>query len=260
MLNHSQQNATSADNVNKWIEQYQQTSDDVALTNLVVHYKTLVESIAKKYSYGKSHYEDIVQVGMLGLIGAIKRFDLSIGKSFEAFAIPTIIGEIKRFLRDKTWDVHVPRRIKELGPRIKAAVESLTTTLQKSPAINEIATYLNVEEEEVLEVMEMSKSYHALSMDYSIESDHDGSSVTLFDVVGEVDDGFERTNRRIVVSKAMEALNEREKSVLKLTYIDQLSQKEAGDILGISQMHVSRLQRKAIKKLQDTIGTNSGVS
>ncbi|RUL53672.1 RNA polymerase sigma factor SigB [Lysinibacillus antri] len=260
MLNPSQLNTTSTDKVNKWIEQYQLSNDDVALTNLVVHYKTLVESIAKKYSYGKTHYEDIVQVGMLGLLGAIKRFDLSVGKSFEAFAIPTIIGEIKRFLRDKTWDVHVPRRIKELGPRIKTAVEVLTTTLQKSPAIHEIATYLDVEEEDVLEAMEMSKSYHALSMDYSVESEQDGSTVTLFDIIGKEDDGFERTNRRIIVSTAMEVLDEREKEVLKLTYIDQLSQKEAGDLLGISQMHVSRIQRKAIKKLQEKIDANSDVS
>ncbi|TSI08060.1 RNA polymerase sigma factor SigB [Lysinibacillus sp. BW-2-10] len=260
MLNQSQLNTTSTDKVNKWIEQYQLSNDDVALTNLVVHYKTLVESIAKKYSYGKTHYEDIVQVGMLGLLGAIKRFDLSVGKSFEAFAIPTIIGEIKRFLRDKTWDVHVPRRIKELGPRIKTAVEVLTTTLQKSPAIHEIATYLDVEEEDVLEAMEMSKSYHALSMDYSVESEQDGSTVTLFDIIGKEDDGFERTNRRIIVSTAMEVLDEREKEVLKLTYIDQLSQKEAGDLLGISQMHVSRIQRKAIKKLQEKIDANSDVS
>jgi len=258
MSNQSPHNRNSDKEILKWIEQYQQSEEQTALDSLVVHYKNFVESIARKYSYGKTNYEDIVQVGMLGLLGAIRRFDTSLGRSFEAFAVPTIVGEIKRFLRDKTWDVHVPRRIKELGPKIKTAVEFLTTKLQHSPSIQEIAEYLEVEEEDVLEAMEMSKSYHALSMDHSIDADSEGGTVTLMDVVGKEDDGFERTNRRIVVSEAMEVLEEREKEILKLTYYDQMSQKEAGEMLGISQMHVSRIQRKAIKKLQQVI-TADGV-
>lgn len=259
MSKQSSHNQTSRDDILRWIEQYQLSKDDVSLNNLVIHYKNYVESIAKKYAYGKSNYEDIVQVGMLGLLGAIQRFDKSFGKSFEAFAVPTIVGEIKRYLRDKTWDVHVPRRIKELGPKIKAAVEHLTTKLQKSPSIEEIATYLDVEEEDVLEAMEMSSSYQALSMDYSIEADSDGSAVTLQDIIGKEDEGFEKTNQRIVVVEAMEVLDNREKEILKLTYFEELSQKETGEILGISQMHVSRIQRKAIKKLQEAIavGNNS---
>src|SRR5690606_19931151 len=116
-------------------------------------------------------FEDLVQVGMIGLLAAIKRYDSSLGKSFETFAIPTIIGEIKRFLRDKTWSVHVPRRIKELGPKIKKAVDALTVKNQKSPTVKEIAEYLDASEEEILETMEMSKSYHALSVDKKIDAD-----------------------------------------------------------------------------------------
>ncbi|MCW3472939.1 sigma-70 family RNA polymerase sigma factor, partial [Rhodococcus pyridinivorans] len=131
----------------------------------------LVESIARKYSQGKSFHEDLVQVGNIGLLGAIRRYDATFGKSFEAFAVPTIVGEIKRFLRDKTWSVHVPRRIKELGPKIKNAVEELTRELQSSPQISDIADFIGVTEEEVLEAMEMGKSYQALSVDHSIEAD-----------------------------------------------------------------------------------------
>lgn len=251
---------TSKEEVLNWIAQYQENEDEQAQTNLVLHYQQLVESIARKYSHGKSYYDDIVQVGMLGLLGAIRRFDPTFGRSFEAFAVPTIVGEIKRFLRDKTWDVHVPRRIKELGPRIKAAVEALTTEHQRSPSIGEIAGYLEVQNEEVLEAMEMGRSYQALSMDHSIESDSDGSTVTLFDVVGKEDEGFEVTNRRMIVAEAMDVLNERERQIIQLTYLEQLSQKEAGERLGISQMHVSRIQRKAIKKLQDAIVSSGGVS
>lgn len=242
----------------EWILQFQQKDDDEAQTKLVLHYKPLVESIARKYAYGKSHYDDMVQVGMLGLLGSIRRFDPELGKSFEAFAIPTIVGEIKRFLRDKTWDVHVPRRIKELGPKIRAAVEELTVELHHSPSIAEIASYLNVAEEVVLEAMEMgSSSYQALSMDHSIESDADGSTVSLSDIIGQEDSGYEKTNRRMLVSEALNVLTEREKQIIQLTYLEQLSQKEAGDILGISQMHVSRIQRKAIKKLQEAIAVST---
>ncbi|WP_332646308.1 RNA polymerase sigma factor SigB [Lysinibacillus sp. 54212] len=251
---------SSKEEVLTWITQYQACQDEAAQTNLVLHYKQLVESIARKYSHGKPYYDDIAQVGMLGLLGAIRRFDTSYGKSFEAFAVPTIVGEIKRFLRDKTWDVHVPRRIKELGPKIKVAVENLTTDLQRSPTISDIAKYLEVQEEDVLEAMEMGRGYQALSMDHSIEADSDGSTVTLFDIIGSEDEGFELTNHRIIVSEVMDILSLREKQVIQLTYLEQLSQKEAGDRLGISQMHVSRIQRKAIKKLQEAIISSGRVS
>lgn len=107
------------DEVDRLISDYQTKQDEQAQETLVRVYTNLVDMLAKKYSKGKSFHEDLRQVGMIGLLGAIKRYDPVVGKSFEAFAIPTIIGEIKRFLRDKTWSVHVPRRIKELGPRIK---------------------------------------------------------------------------------------------------------------------------------------------
>ena len=120
--------------------------------------------------------------------------------------------------------------------------------------------YLDVDEDDVLEAMEMGKSYQALSMDHSLEADSDGSTVTLFDVVGQEDDGYEKADQRMLVAEAMNVLSEREKQIIQFTYIEQLSQKEAGDKLGISQMHVSRLQRKAIKKLQEAILAAGGVS
>lgn len=244
----------------QFILQYQETGDEELLTSIVLHYESLVETIAKKYSYGNKLYDDVFQVGMLGLLGAIKRFDPSLGKKFEVFAVPTIVGEIKRFLRDKTWDIHVPRRIKELGPKIKSAVEHLTATLQQSPSIPEIAEYLDVEEEEVLEAMEIVKNYQALSIDHSIESDSDGSKVTLLDMIGKEDERYELTNKRIVISEVMGVLSERERQIIQLTILQQLSQKEAGEMLGISQMHVSRIQRRAIEKLKNAIATNNSVS
>lgn len=256
----SRESIPNKNEILEWIVLYQRNEDDDAQTKLVVYYRPLVESIARKYSNGKSNYDDMVQVGMLGLLGAIRRFDFTLGRSFEAFAVPTIVGEIKRFLRDKTWDVHVPRRIKEIGPRIKSAVERLTIEFQRSPAIHEIAQFIGATDEEVLEAMEMGRSYQALSMDHTIEADTEGSTVTLFDIVGKVDDGYEKIDRRIIVSDVMELLDERERQIIRLTYLEQLSQKEAGEQLGISQMHVSRIQRKAIKKLQEALLVSGSVS
>lgn len=260
MSKQSPPNSGTKEQVLLWIKQYQESGDDEAQTNLVLHYERLVQSIARKYSNGKSFHEDIFQVGMLGLLGAIRRYDPEFGRSFEAFAVPTIIGEIKRFMRDKTWAIHVPRRIKELGPKIKSAVETLTIDLQRSPLVLEIANYLEIEEDDVLEAMEMGRSYQALSMDHMLEADSEGGTVTLFDLIGQNDDGYEKTDQRLLVKEAMSILTEREKEIVQLTYIEQLSQKEAGKILGISQMHVSRIQRKAIKKLQEAIMAAGGVS
>nr|WP_106781572.1 RNA polymerase sigma factor SigB [Lysinibacillus timonensis] len=232
---------------------FQETKSEDAQTKLVLYYENIVESIARKYSHGKYYYDDIYQVGMLGLLGAIRRYDPSISNNFEVFAIPTIVGEIKRFLRDKTWDVHVPRRIKELAPKIKSAVDHLTNSLQRSPSIPDIASYLGVQEEDVLEAMEMSRSYQALSMDKSIESDNDGNTVTLLDLVGREESGYEQINSRMVVLDVMDMLTPREKEVIQLTYLQQMSQKQVGEILGISQMHVSRIQRQAISKLKKAV-------
>lgn len=258
MSKQSPPDSNAKEQVLGWIRTFQESGDEEAQTNLVLHYERLVQSIARKYSNGKSYHEDIVQVGMLGLLGAIRRYDPEYGRSFEAFAVPTIIGEIKRFLRDKTWAVHVPRRIKELGPKIKAAAETLTNELQRSPKVQEIAEYLEVEEDDVLEAMEMGRSYQALSMDHSLEADSDGSTVTLFDIIGDMDNGYEMTDQRLIVAEALNVLSEREKQIIQYTYIEQLSQKEAGERLGISQMHVSRLQRKAIKRLQEVIAAAGG--
>ncbi|ADC49897.1 MULTISPECIES: RNA polymerase sigma factor SigB [Alkalihalophilus] len=241
------------DEVYEWIRLYQETGEEEVQVKLVKHYEALVRSLARKFSKGREYDEDLYQVGMVGLLAALTRFDSEFGRSFESFAVPTIVGEIKRFIRDKTWSVHVPRRIKELGPKIKKAVESLTVELNRSPLVHEIAAYLEVSEEEVLETMEMSKSYQALSVDRSLEADQEGGEVTLLDLVGNEDSGFEKTDQKMLLQKAFQVLNEREKQILMLTYYDNLSQKETGEKLGISQMHVSRLQRRALQKLRDSI-------
>ncbi|TXC81877.1 RNA polymerase sigma factor SigB [Metabacillus litoralis] len=253
MAQPSQSMKLTKEQVIELIIEFQKTESNSAQSALVEHFTGLVETLAKKYSKGKSFHEDLRQVGMIGLLGAIRRFDPTIGKPFEAFAIPTIIGEIKRFLRDKTWSVHVPRRIKELGPKIKAAVDILTNANERSPQVQEIADYIGVSEEEVLETMEMGKSYQALSVDHSIEADSDGSTVTILDIVGNQDQGFENVNQRLMLQSVLHVLSEREMEIIECTFIQNKSQKETGEHLGISQMHVSRLQRRAIQKLREAL-------
>lgn len=244
---------SSKEEVLDLIRQFQKTNDKELETELILMYENLVYSLAKKFSKGHRCDEDLVQVGMIGLIAAFRRFDPSVGKSFESFAVPTIVGEIKRFIRDKTWSVHVPRRVKELGPKIKNSVEVLTAKLQRSPKVEEIAEHLDVSEEEVLETMEMSKSYQALSIDRSIEADDEGSVVTLLDLVGCSEKGYESTDRQLLLEKAFSVLTNRERQIIQLTYFENYSQKETGEQLGISQMHVSRLQRRALQKLRESI-------
>jgi RNA polymerase sigma-B factor len=246
------------DEVYQWIEYLQKDPSNEALQEkIVLSYQDLVESIARKYSKNSSIHEDLVQVGMIGLLAAVRRYDESFGKSFESFAIPTIIGEIKRFIRDKTWSVHVPRRIKELGPKIKKAVDELTTANQTSPTIKEIADHLDVSEEEVLETMEMGKSYKALSVDRKIEADSDGSTVAILDLIGNDESGYNNIDMQMMLERILPILSEREQLILQYTYFENRSQKETGELLGISQMHVSRLQRRSLRKLREAIQAES---
>lgn len=241
------------DEINALIMKYQESEDDEAQTQLVLHYQRLIDSLAYRYSRGQSHHEDLVQVGMVGLLGAIRRFDLSYNRKFEAFLVPTVLGEIKRYLRDKTWSVHVPRRIKEIGPKIKNATDALTSELERSPRVKEIADYIGTTEEEVLEAMEMGQSYNALSVDHSIDADNEGSQVTLLDVMGDTDENYELSEERMLIEKLLPVLTDRERSIIESTFLDGLSQKETGEIIGLSQMHVSRLQRSALEKLREAM-------
>ncbi|MFZ7943213.1 RNA polymerase sigma factor SigB [Neobacillus sp. 19] len=253
MTQPSQTVKRTKEEIDALINAFQQDENEEAQTTLVEHYTALVGSLARKYSKGKSFHEDIMQVAMIGLLSAIRRYDAGMGKSFESYLIPTVIGEIKRFLRDKTWSVHVPRRIKETWPKIKTVVDELTNQLQRSPQIHEIADYMEISEEEVLEAMEMGKSYQAASVDLPIETGSEGSTVTTLDIVGTYDEGFEKVDQKLLLESALHVLTDKEREIIHCTFIANKSQKETGEKLGISQMHVSRLQKKAIEKLRKAI-------
>lgn len=243
----------SKDQVQQWIQQCQKNRDEYAQTQLVLNYKHLIYSITNKYANAYIQQDDLFQVGVIGLLKAIQRFDVSIQRSFEAFAIPTILGEVKRHIRDTTWDVHVPRRVKELGPKIKRVVNELTTELQRSPSIAEIAERVSFTIEEVLETMEMMTSYNTLSLDMSMEMENDDNERTFLDIIGSIDDRFEHLEKLHAVRESIHLLDERERDVIECTFMLNMTQIEIGAQLGISQMHVSRIKRTALDKLKTAV-------
>jgi RNA polymerase sigma-B factor len=247
----------SKEEIYELILEFQETGSEAAQTILVEHYSNLVGSIARKYSKGRNLHEDIMQVGIIGLLTTIRRFDFNAGTPFESYLIPMVIGEMKRFLRDKTWDVHVPRRIKDMWPKVNTAVEELTTHYQRSPKIHEIAEHIGISEEEVLETMELGKGYQTASVDKSIETGSEGSVITALDIIGSEDKGYQKVDQRMLVESALHVLDEREKQIIQWTFIENKSQREVGESLGISQMHVSRTQKKAIEKLRKVLARHA---
>lgn len=240
--------------INEVIEKIQRSPEDEQLQeSIVLYYEGLVRSIARKYAYDRTNIEDLFQVGMIGLMNATKRYDRSYGSSFETFAIPTITGEIKRYLRDKTWSVYVPRRVKELGPKIQRAIDHLTVTLEKSPSVQDIARYLNVDEEELSEVMSMAKNYKSLSVDFKYSKVTDEKLFTLLDIIGEDETYFDHVERKMLLESLLPTLDKREQKVLDYLFYKRLTQSEVGDILGVSQMQVSRLQKQALTKLRNEL-------
>ncbi|WP_099363886.1 RNA polymerase sigma factor SigB [Fredinandcohnia onubensis] len=239
------------DEVERLIQDFQKTGSNAIEREIVEKYENLIHSIAWKYSKGRAFHKDIVQVGRIGLLGAIRRFDQTVGRSFNSFAIPTIIGEIKHYLRDKTWSVHVPRGAKELGIKIKKATEELTVALQRTPEVHEIANHLHVDKKEVLEAMELGQAYYSKSIEMPIDQESEGKAI--IETVGKKDRAYERVLKRLDVNNALHVLSNREKRILYYTYIQEKSQRETGSIVGVSQMHVSRIQRNAIKKLREAV-------
>lgn len=253
-MTQSQPHKHKEKDIYEWIKIIQKNPDDKETQERVVKaYDKLVHSLAHKYSKNQSHHEDLFQVGMIGLLVSVKRYDGSFGSTFETFAIPTIIGEIKRFIRDKTWSVHVPRRIKELGPKINAATVELTEVTQKTPQINEIAEHLGVSEEEVLETMEMSHSYKSLSADTPHETESEEGNISILDLIGNSEAGYDKIDTHLLLEKILPILPEREQQILKCIFFENMSQEETAQILELSQMHVSRLQRQALKKLKEAL-------
>lgn len=225
-----------------------------ARDELIRMYMNLVEYLARQFRNRGESYEDLVQVGMIGLIKAIDRFDPGRAVEFTTYATPTIVGEIKRHFRDKGWAVRIPRRLQELNLKLNENVNMLTQKFERSPTIQELADHLGVTTEEVIEAMETGQAYSFVSLDgVSGGDDDDEGSVSLLDYVGQEDRGFEKLNRQFSLQPAYRKLDDREKQILHYRFYKGLTQTEIAKKMGISQMHVSRLLRRALSILRSNI-------
>ncbi|TML56702.1 MAG: SigB/SigF/SigG family RNA polymerase sigma factor [Actinobacteria bacterium] len=213
---------------------------------------SLVRSLARRYSYRGEQLEDLVQIGAIGLIKAIDRFDLDRGVELTTYATPNIIGEIKRHFRDKGWSVRVPRGLQELNVQLSRLIEQLTVQLGRSPTIAELAKAANVEEEEVLEALESGRAYSSLSLSTGGGGDDDADLDPL-ESIGTEEHAYEVSEDRAVLAPGFRVLDDRERKILHLRFFKGLTQSQIAQQVGISQMHVSRLIRRSLEKIRDEI-------
>jgi RNA polymerase sigma-B factor len=220
--------------------------DAAARAELVRRYQWVATHGARRFADRGEPYDDLLQVGMLGLLKAIDRFDEEVGNSFVAYAMPTVLGELRRYFRDHTWSVHVPRRAKELRSAIHGAVEALTKELSRPPRIDELAEHLGVSEENVLEGMEAAAAYRASSLQRTLDDQAQGDIPEL----GYSDQGFTTTVDRAALRRLLATVPERERRIVYLRFYENMSQAEIASVVGTSQVHVGRLLTKTLGRLR----------
>ena len=230
--------------------------DVAARDHLVIDYIPLVRRLCRKFSHAGQPMEDLVQVGSIGLIKAIDKYDPDRGSDFIAFAVPVIVGEIKNYFRDHGWSLKVPRKLQRQQRLVGKAIENLSQSLGHSPTIPEIAKATGLSEEEVSDTFELEMCGKPLSLEAEYYGHHGEEVSSLLTSLGNEDPKFEEVINKIDLTKALWYLNRREKAIICLKFYGGLTQTAIAQRLGISQMHVSRLQRKAINKLSLV---NSGV-
>ena len=215
----------------------------------------LARYLARRMAQRSDLLADVEQVASIGLLNAIDRFDPERGVEFTTFAVPTISGEIRRHFRDNGWCVHVPRRAQEMQSALREAEGDLAQELQRSPTIEEVADRLDVPVERVLEAQEVASAHNAVSTDACCEGDADreGNGVIEPLPLPCTEDGFDRVEARAVLRPALEGLSERERQILAMRYLDQHTQAEIARVIGLSQMQVSRLLRRALDKLRERL-------
>jgi RNA polymerase sigma-B factor len=239
------------------LRRYHHDGDVEARQRLIEQYLPLVRSLARRYSYRGEQLEDLVQVGCIGLIKAIDRFDVDRGVELTTYATPNIIGEIKRHFRDKGWAVRVPRGLQELNVRLSRLMEELTIQLERSPTIAELAKAADVEEEEVLEALETGQAYATLSLSAPSGGGDDGDDLDPLESLGEIEKEYEVSEDRAVLAPGWKVLDDRERRILELRFFEGLTQSQIAQQVGISQMHVSRLIRRSLEKIRDEIAVDA---
>jgi RNA polymerase sigma-B factor len=233
------------------LRRYHEQGDRAARAQLIERYMSLVRSLARRYASRGEQLDDLVQIGAIGLIKAIDRFDINRGVELTTYATPNIIGEIKRHFRDHGWAVRVPRGLQELSIQLMRVVEQLTGELSRSPTIAELAEATGASEEEVLEALETGRAYSPLSL--SVGSSGDDDELDPLESIGGEEHGYEISEDRALLEPGMRVLDARERMILQLRFYEGLTQSQIAQRVGISQMHVSRLIRRALEKARNEI-------
>ena len=231
---------------------FERLPDDDAMESIVALSQPLAEYLARRFAGRGEPLEDLIQVANIGLLGAIDRFDPARGVQFSTYAAATMVGELKRHFRDKGWTIRVPRRLQELGLRINRMLPTVSQELGRSPTIAELATRLEVEQEDVVEAMEAAQAYSTTSLDTPINED----GGTAIDTIGDVDPSMERLDEWESIAPAIRDLPARERRVLYLRFFTGLTQSEIAEEIGVSQMHVSRILAQTLRLLRGSLETD----
>ncbi len=226
---------------------FRDEKDESIRNEIVSRYMYLAEILAKKFINRGVDYDDIYQVACIALINAVERFDVNADVKFVSFATPTIVGEIKRYFRDKASVIRIPRRIYEVYQKVNHARDYLTQQNRRAPKVDEIADYLNLPEETILEIIESWNVYKIQSLDQTLFEEDD---LELHETVGEDDETFERINNRDFLEKAIKNFDGIEKTFLRLRYFENKTQKEIAAHFNVSQMYISRLEKKTLEKFR----------
>jgi RNA polymerase sigma-B factor len=234
------------------LRRYHEDGDLQAREQLIEKYMSLVRSLARRYARRGEQLEDLVQIGAIGLINAVDRFDLERGVELTTYATPNIIGEIKRHFRDRGWSVRVPRGLQELNVQLSRLLDQLTVELSRSPTIPELAQAAGVEEEEALEALESGRAYTTLSLSVGSGEGDDGLLDPL-ESLGAEEHQYRVSEDRALLAPGFQALDDRERKILQLRFFEGLTQSQIAQQIGISQMHVSRLIRRSLDTIRETI-------
>ena len=217
---------------------------------MIERFLPLARKLARRYIPSSEPYEDLVQVASLGLVKAVERFDPDRGFAFTSFAVPTIVGELKRYFRDSGWALHVDRGAQERARKVLDAQQKISAQTGRPPTIGELSEYLEISHEEVIDGLQTAEAYDAISLDAPLQSDADGTSSRL-DAVGNDDHRLELVDDQATIFAAAKHLPQREREILFLRFGEDLTQTEIAERVGVSQMQVSRLLRKSLQRLRE---------
>ena len=235
---------------NELFHRWQVDGDQRARELLVERFLPLARKLARRYSGAHEPFDDLLQVASLGLVKAIDRFDTSRGTAFSSFAVPTILGELKRYFRDLGWSVHVPRGAQEMALKVEEARQRMSSRTGRPPSVPELAEYLELSVEDVLEALETAGAHHTASLD-APRDDGEDESGTLGDAFGDVDERFELVDDKVTIASAARHLGPRERRVLLLRFVEDMTQSQIASLIGVSQMQVSRILRHALDQLRE---------